>query len=215
MLVHYIGKGVYSKKLFIEEAKRYGVSRAMPWNIAKNLEPGTVILLAIHSGRKAEQGKAEVFGYMVVDGYNLPPNIIDLAGINVECEDRDESVTRGCGSYTVTKECKVREDWGEAVKKLDKIYKQTPFKVFVTGAFKELYPPIIIENAKFSRSVVNIELPDKAKARLKSLGVESVMREITGYHRIRYRSKKEKQALLEQYKTKPLTLYMGGSDEPV
>ena len=46
VLLHYVGNATYNEKLFKLEAKRYGVNRAMPKNLALKLKPGDIVLLA-------------------------------------------------------------------------------------------------------------------------------------------------------------------------
>ena len=70
--VHYIGSGLYTPKIFAEEAKKFGVSRGFPIKTAMSLGFGDQVLLAEDLG----DAKANLFGGFTVTGFT-PLNITE------------------------------------------------------------------------------------------------------------------------------------------
>jgi len=206
-LLHFVGKSTYNEKLFIKEAKRLGVSRALPFPIAKKLY-GKLMLLAF----KTNEG-AKVIGYTIVSGYTLPSSILTealaKAGINpYEYKVANGScvIIRGCGSYVVTTRVYVDgENIQKVLEALAEMWKEKKFKVFVNGAF---YPikSFIVKDAKFTRSVTSIELSEELATELKL--PSAVIQGVDEYERVLRRNWKEKDKLLAQYEAKTLVSYL-------
>lgn len=205
--LHFIGKSAYNEKLFIKEAKKLGVSRALPFPIAKNLY-GKLLLLAF----KTEEG-AKVIGYTIVSGYTIPSSILTEALAKAEINPCDYKVvsgdgcaiTRGCGSYVVTASVYMDNDENlqKVLEVLAEIYKEKKFKVFVNGAF---YPiKSFIVQAKFTRSVTTVELNDELA---NVLPKNAIIQGVDEYERVLRRDWKEKDKLLTQYESKTLVSFL-------
>ena len=108
--LHYIGHGLYSPKRFMNESKRYGVNRAIAFNLLSGMKWGDVILLAQHV--KEEKPTAVAFGYFTTTTltFNLPEEV--KREINTTLEEKGyiiretggngSPVERACGSYMIT-----------------------------------------------------------------------------------------------------------------
>jgi len=106
VLLHFVGKSTYDEKLFKIEAKKYGVNRALPPDLALKLKPGDIVLLAF----KDNEG-ARVFGYMVVEGYTLGEEILSQLS-NIVCHDINTVEERGMWHKYTLLECATRSRTG-------------------------------------------------------------------------------------------------------
>lgn len=185
--LHFVGNATYSEELFIRESMRYGVSRALPLNIAVKLRPGDVVLLA----RKVREG-ARVFGYFVVEGYSLPEDVVSKIkqSVRTRCDNVDKTIHRGCGSYTVSSICVVEDDWDKLVEKIKELRN---VKIFVNGKFYPLNPFIV--NARFTRGITYVDVDEKIVAEIN----ERRLFGIRDYKRVFQRSQTDIKRLEQMY----------------
>jgi len=167
--LHFVGKGLYPKEIFIKEARKYGVARAMPISVVRTLKDGEPILLAYYETEE-KIPRARVFGYFTYEGVNVsgaPKAWTKLKEIaDLECVAAGGSggatVHRRCGSYTIAAICHSRKKLSlcEMVSVLELLAEETgeKVKIFVTGTFHEL-PEFVIKNIKFTRSIVTVDIP--------------------------------------------------------
>jgi hypothetical protein len=114
-LLHFTGRQLYGPKRFINEAKRLGVQRVVPFNMLFTLEWGQPILLAEYKTveSKLENGKTEkiptagVYAYFNIKDlsyWNMAPQVRErlLSKLHVEkVSDGGGGEARACGSYGV------------------------------------------------------------------------------------------------------------------
>jgi len=183
--VHFVGLRYYTVKSYVEEAKRLGVSRALPVNVLKRFNWGDPIFLAIHVKEQSEDGKeviptAVVFGYFRIGWlqFKATPRVHQAVANDPRLNAKHYALpsviheNRGCGEYdvvgvtTVGKEVTlpmlisvIRE---HAKRFGDKV------KVMVGGVFEEIDPPLKLRGVKFTQSVTFVNLPDDAKGYLRA-----------------------------------------------
>jgi hypothetical protein len=155
---------LYTPKTFEQEAKRYGVARALPLALIKKLKWGEKILLAQYDSKKRE---ALVFGYFIVKGlnHNLTEDMIEelLNELDIVAISKGGgSVNRRCGSYSIGVYIVVNNELDDIADKIREVSKKHGYKVkvFVIGDFYRI-KPFTIKNAKFSRALVKVEVPLK------------------------------------------------------
>ena len=228
--VHFIGRSTYSETLFIKEAMKQGVSRALPKEIIKKFRFGDKILVAFWSPEKKEgkkkferTGKAKIIGYFVITGINVDHRVVEAIRPKLKIVHEDAggyTVERGCGSYTVTGVAYVQNSLSELIELIEEYEKQTgtKVKVMVTGDFYKL-PERYIESVKFTRSIAYLdpeEYPDlKEFAKCwgeegtETMGAGEVVK-IDNYVQVAYRKKKEKIALENRLTNTTLDRWMRG-----
>jgi len=172
--VHYIGKGLYDIDSFVKEAKKFGVARAIPPSVLKKFNWGDRIYLAQYITKEVDGKKvgfAKIFGYFEIEGINLSgSNELKervRSSLNATCVGGGGGVvTRRCGSYAIGSVCYVKNDLKVTVETIVKTASDLgeKAKVFATGKLV-LMEPIEVE-AKFSRSVVKVEV-DPAMIKVK------------------------------------------------
>lgn len=157
--LHYVGKGLYKPTIFIREAKKYRVNRAIPWQIARKLKWNEIILLAYYI-----RGKAWIFGYFKVENisHTLPMKHIEKLHkkLNIrEVVSLSKNISRACGSYTIVGRVYVDNTVEEVVDAIIETAKEVgvKVKVFVGGNLWTLRNPIVV-NAPFTRSLTKIKL---------------------------------------------------------
>ena len=110
--LHYIGSGLYNLDVFENEAKKFGVQRALPFTHLKRFSFGTPVLLARFikpqlisqtGSTNKTPGQAEIFGYFIVDGisHTLNKNLSEQLNekLNIlKVDSNSFSVSRVCGS---------------------------------------------------------------------------------------------------------------------
>jgi len=163
--LHYIGRRFYSRRKFVEEARRYGVARAIPPSQLKTLNWGDVIYLAEFE-RDEERGKAIIFGYMSADG--LLVQCSDEVRREVHKQFRVETVSvspqrvsRGCGTYVISGAAYVKDaSLPELVSAYERAAKERGEKVkfLLKGALTVLGRDIIVP-AKFARGILKVRVP--------------------------------------------------------
>lgn len=97
--LHWIGKQHYTQHRFIKEAKKYGVTRRVSLNIAKQMSWGDKIYCAMLDGKTGV-----IFGYFIVDKLSglsaeMTTQLARTPGTKLVDEGGD-LVVRGCGEYT-------------------------------------------------------------------------------------------------------------------
>jgi len=196
--LHYVGKRLYSLKLFIREAEQHGVSRAIPLSIVGKMKWGEPILLAFYDTKK---GVANIFGYFTVDTitHNFPKLLADELCRKVHIVDSkkvDVEVDRGCGSYIVRSIAYTDEELEKVVEKIKEVAEKYNYKVkiFVGGKLK-IFKEMIRVPAKFTRSIVYVDLDVDIKT-LPQREVRIVR--IDNYRRRSYWKRGEKERFLSE-----------------
>lgn len=200
--IHYVGKRLYSIEKFEAEAKKIGVSRAIPiFLLGEKLKFGDMILLARYKFKEwrivdvekedsKKFGDAEIFGYFIIDGLNLPTEITEkiLPNLDVVSVDTPKTpilVSRECGEYVVMSSVQITNSLDEVVDEIKKIGKT---KIFITGRYFPIEPHIFIQDMTFSRHILEIEIDDFVD---KSVDLtEKQIQFIDKYRQIRYITKK-------------------------
>lgn len=173
--LHYVGSGLYSIDSFVREAKKYGVSRAIPLNMLGKLNWGERIFLAQlvkKEGGEEVKRLAKVFGFFTVEWINLSSSeelrkaVYDDPRVSAKVVSTSPfRVDRACGSYVVSAIATTSANL-ETVSKVIK-EKVAEFwekvKVFVGGRLT-LIEPIELE-APFTRSLIRVEL-DESKVKV-------------------------------------------------
>ncbi len=210
--LHYIGKGLYTRKTFETEARKYGVSRAIPIKIAKSMKWGEKIFLAFFEGLKEDctEQEALVFGYFTIDkvNYQLPDELRDkfLSQLDVvHHEDYTKGgseglgVSRKCGSYSIASSTTVTNSLQECLEKYEQICLKHGInpKIFLQGDYCPIEPIRVF--APFTRSVARLELPINGVGESKE--PEKAAQQIKDYKKNHYMPKRAKRA-------PQLTVYM-------
>lgn len=203
--LHYIGK-LYSIKKFEQESLKYGVSRAIPLHLLSKIQFGEKIYLGqwnfteeitidVENELTKRIGTADIFGYFIVNGLNLPDKITELLlpklNIKEVSEPTHSQVERGCGSYEVTAVVFVDNSMEEILQVLKETMKDLNMKnvkVFLTGVYHPIIPHLEIQEMEFSRSFVDLPYSNDGKL----LEVEKQIQFIEDYKRIKYKTKKKK-----------------------
>jgi len=171
--LHYVGRGLYSINTFVREAKKYGVSRAIPLQMLKKLHWGEKIYLA-QVKEKLEGGRvvAKVFGYFTIRGINigssdeLRKEIFRDERINAKViRTGNMHVERACGSYIVSATAVTSADLETVANVISEKAKEfgESVKVFIGGELTLIDPIEIV--APFTRSLVKVEL-DESKVKI-------------------------------------------------
>ena len=216
--LHYVGKSTYDLDLFKKEAKKYGVSRALPLNMVQALNFGDVILLARFDGYKVRDkdegiaiGDATIFGYFVVTGVSFiaPKEFHEELHRRISvhnCEQVNTVVNRGCGSYTVNSQCETTTPLPDIIKKAKELKEKgySLNKVFVNGEFHEFKHPFKLFGIPFSRSLIKVQFPkDKAPTVVKPK--KGMVYQIVNYRQRKRLNRRQREALLAV----PLTQFVG------
>jgi len=173
--LHYVGSQLYSIESFVREARKYGVSRAIPLNMLGKLRWGEKIYLAqlVRKEVGGEERKlARIFGFFTVEWVNLSCSdelrkaVYDDPRVSAKIISTGKlRVERACGSYVISAVATTSADL-ETVAKVIK-EKVVEFgekvKVFVGGKLTLIYPQVEVE-APFTRSLVRVEF-DEGKVR--------------------------------------------------
>lgn len=162
--ITYIGNRVYTPDRFEEEAKKYGVSRAIPMFWAKKLNAGDRIYTLF---KRSEY--STVTGYFVITGYSFSgPDADELRayyrehpeefGITDCYAGSGATIHRGCGSYVDAGGCYVSDLQG-AMSKAAEVVKENGWKVkvFVNGYYVKL-PQKKRVRLPFTRSIAEYYL---------------------------------------------------------
>lgn len=161
---HFIG-GHYTRKSFIREARKHGVSRGIAPNVAKGMNFGdTVVLVAWEHGHPA------AFAEFVVSSVNLPSNVAEVVYGALMANGRATAnggggawVVRECGSYmegagcTLAEDVKLSEIVERAVSASEALGVQP--KILLGGYLSKVYDaPVILESdsVKFHRGFARI-----------------------------------------------------------
>ena len=182
--LHYIGKGLYTIESFVREAKKYGVSRAIPLQMLKKLNWGDKIYLAQNLSKVEMDEKnvvvAKVFGYFRVESVQL--NASDKLKSEIHNDEKVRAkivdsggftVHRACGSYEVSSIAVTNANLStlaEVIREKEKELGEKA-KVFVCGELV-LIEPIEIP-APFTRSLVKVNIDESKLVVKKTLKIES------------------------------------------
>lgn len=206
--INFVGKSTYSHSKFSIEAKKYGVSRGMPYRIARTLNFGDKIYLATWNysdtvpdlerrGLK-RIGTATIFGYFIINGLNTDNDVVsriqDKLDVVSQYDMEGVKIIRGCGSYDLGICCIVTNTLQECC---DLIHEEEPkTKIFLAGKFVAINPKVIIENIKFSRTLLKYETPERNNSLTNTPdnSDENTISGISDYERKQYYSKAEKEA---------------------
>jgi len=177
--LHYIGRRFYSTERFIEEARRYGVSRALPASVIKSLKWGDVIFLAQYE----KGGIAHIFGFMRVTGLSVIASrrVREIArqrlSIDAEYSGSGRAVVRACGSYVVMGTLIVKDALEDVVRAYEAASKECKEGVafLLDGDLTLLRNPIIIEGMKFARGILRVPIADEELADDDRMSVEEAL----------------------------------------
>ena len=164
--LHFIGKRFYTRRKFVEEARRYEVARAIPPSQLKTLNWGDVIYLAEFE-RDEEQGKAIIFGYMSADGLLVQCSDAVRREVHkqfevVEASVSPQRVSRGCGTYVISGAAYVKDaSLAELVKAYEKAAKERGEKIkfLLKGPLTLLGRDIVVEGVRFARGILKVRVP--------------------------------------------------------
>ncbi|MCW1309779.1 MAG: hypothetical protein QXP04_03720 [Candidatus Nanoarchaeia archaeon] len=195
--LHFIGNSTYSLELFIKEAKKYGISRALPFYLIRKFRSQDIILLAVKDGEEAK-----VFGYMIVEGFSVPSELLEKilneTGAKFRIEVKNEQISRGCGSYVLTKVAYIEEGFEKVVEKLSEEYKVNKFKSFINGRLKLIKPFNL--KIKFFRGIKYVDIPEEYSSEFVTPKISGISRYV---HR-GYTSEKEKKNLESRLESESL-----------
>lgn len=179
--LHYVGRGLYSIEDFVIESEKYGVNRALPTSIIKNMKFGDKILLAQYVSEKRDPdtnellkpGKAIVFGYYVIGGLNfdsvcLPEfqnRLEKQLDIVKSISESGKPIRRKCGSYSIGVTHIVRNELDDIMEKVENLEKEMKIKVktFVSGHFYQMALKVITP-IRFSRTGLYIKINKKLES---------------------------------------------------
>ena len=198
--VHYVGKELYDIQSFKKEAKKYGVSRALPPSIFKTLKWGERIYLAQY-----KNGKAIIFGYFVLTGLNYTGS--EQLKQAVRNDERlivihetfgGFEVRRKCGSYYVGSRVFVDNEFKEVVEIILERAREfgESIKIFAAGRFYET-STVHVEDVPFSRSIVKVpveKLRSNVLLRVDAKADEKQISHIYDYKQKRRLTRKDKAA---------------------
>lgn len=187
--VHFIGKNKYTPESFSVEARKIGVSRAIPLQVALGFEFGDKILLAMDmSGCRAY-----LFGGFIISGFtplNLTPEekkaFFDTIKIK-KTEKVQELIKRGCGTYVLEREITIENNqpFKECLLKLKEI--KADAKILLNGVYFDLKKPFEYYPLCFTRGITYTDLgiPEADKHLVNALSekVENVIYEIKDYNK--------------------------------
>lgn len=189
ILVHFIGKNKYTPEGFAIEAKKLGVSRALPLQIALGFDFGDKVLLAMDRGGC----NAHLFGGFIISGFtplNLTPEEKERFFSSIKTkrtETKQERIVRGCETYILEKEIVIEENqpFKDCLLKLKEIKKDA--KILLNGIFFNLKKPFEYFPLCFTRGITNTDLgiPEADKHLVNALSekAENVIFEIRDYNK--------------------------------
>lgn len=162
--MHYIGGYYDSVERFIREAKRQGVSRRIPLQVARGMRFGDrVILLRYH-----DKTTVSAFGEFVVRNIFFDDAISQAVGKRLEETGKAQyfegggSVMRECGSYIIAGTWLVTVEIPEIVDIALELSEGKPAFAMIGGPLTKVYqPPVFLDPApKFSRGFIRSNLDD-------------------------------------------------------
>jgi hypothetical protein len=162
--LHYVG-GFYTRKKFIAEVKKHGVSRRIAPNLAKFMAYGDVIKLLDWN-----KGQPLLFAEFVVSGISMDAKISEELAPELIADGKARLVTQGgntvvreCGSYVASATYEVDVELSEVVERADEIAARLEVKpnYMITGHLSRVYdPPEAVEPPpKFSRGFLKTYEP--------------------------------------------------------
>ena len=194
--LNYVGRGLYTIDIFVKEAYKYGVNRAIPHNLLHQLEWGTPILLAQYNRKNRS---AFIFGYFIFSTIttNLDDDTIDevlkeLKVVKIKKHDNPKKSTihRMCGSYTLSRTIELKSTPREIIEKMKEKAKGK-FKIFIGGKFYGL-KPFTVSPIGFTRGLMKIEL-DK-EIFFDTISPKTLLKQIKEYQQRTYLPKKSKKS---------------------
>jgi hypothetical protein len=208
----YIGKSVYTRKKFVDEANNIGVSRAIMWTMLQKLKFGQIVYTSFWTSNKTinnkedrndenklpifsdqegrrhiKIGRAETFGFFQLSGLNMDSLTSDLLLEQLRKMGKDAKEVRSSGSEGVPPDMKracgsmkigsciildpttTLQEIYEALVQIKEDLKNDPdlkthkIKTFLTGSFYEFEKDQVFDNVSFSRSLSELNLPERFK----------------------------------------------------
>jgi len=136
--IHFVGNSYYSKKDFVKEANKYGITRKIPFQSFKSMNLGDRVFLT-----QGGKNGSKVFGYFTIDKITLENKDLIKKMCDNDLLYMDESfgghvnVDRGCGSYCVTG-AYIMADPGRVMSYLKLLEKDEVGNVMIGGQFHAL-----------------------------------------------------------------------------
>lgn len=217
-LLHYIGVALYTDESFKEEARQVGVNRALPPNRLSNMKWGDPILL----GRWSPLAKDDAAGKVIIDKAGHDKQVLGTArllgytnvhGINFDCQNREEFITkltsqldvtsisegggtvkRKCGSYSLGATYYVKNELADIVEKATNLADamQLKVKVFFNGSLVDLPngAQVSISPVAFATGGIYVNLSAPLE---KAIKPEQRIAFLGNYERKKYLLKEDKQ----------------------
>jgi len=146
----YVG-GYYTKKKFVEESQRLGVSRRAPASLVKQMCFGDTVMVL-----DWQRGEPVVFAEFTITGLVLPGAITEKVAEQLEAEGKIKSkseggglVVRECGKYELGSSYEVDADCGEIVTLAEQANEEReeqgeptiPLEILVQGRLTRIVEP--------------------------------------------------------------------------
>lgn len=142
--LHFIGQKYYTRKRFVDEARRYGITRRVSLQVLRSMDWDDTVLLAIVEGKTPV-----MFGQFQVTRLSGISKIARQAleaffGVK-KISDGGTMVVRGCGSYLAGPSYQIDASLPEIAEFLDGIQRNGHDigKLMVGGTFQELSHPMV------------------------------------------------------------------------
>ena len=187
---HYIGRYYQSTDLFIREARRLGITRRVPMQIAASMQFGDRVILLRYDNRRVF-----AFAEMVITGVVFDERISKSIGERLVAEGRATfnpgggACQRECGTYIVIGTYTVADDVDlpEIIQAATEIAAQNGLKPFVmiSGELYIVYDnPIFLDPAPpFTRSFMQFDRQPTYKYLNNQLEAANRIIEIEGYEK--------------------------------
>ena len=167
---HFVGGSYKNKTRFLQEAKKVGISRRVPANIARGFHFGDRVILLRYHSRKG----VEAFGEMVINEIIFPKEITEKIGAELIKSGAIEyrpgplggaNVHRECGSYVIMGSYVITSpdyDIPQLVKMAQELDKENTVFCMIGGKLmKEYANPVWLDPApKFTRGFIKSDDAD-------------------------------------------------------
>ena len=211
--LHFVGRGIYSKEEFMNEAKMIGISRRIPNFQLKRMKWDQEILLGTYEkDAVTTDGKCNCFGYTKITGLNLTCSDALREKLNaslniVKYDIVNRTVNRLCGSYTIGSTAYVTDTLKEVIEKGDSLTVEMGEKIswFIKGGFRNFMEDLVFQPIVFSRTIKTIET-DRNLLEIsqgvdteRTLGESGYINFVLDYNQRKYVKKTERETINNQH----------------